>query len=61
MSAKSVDAYSELELNDLLADVSFGDTMARLSSIYQDNAILAGLLADNTMKLILLRRSSKRL
>jgi hypothetical protein len=31
--------------NDLLAGVGFGDTMQRLSSYYQNNAILAGLLA----------------
>lgn len=43
MSAKSVDAFSEW--NDLLAGVGFGDTMERLSSYYQNNAILAGLLA----------------
>jgi len=33
------------EWNDLLAGVGFGDTMQRLSSYYQNNAILAGLLA----------------
>jgi hypothetical protein len=31
--------------NDLLKGVGFGDTMQRLSSYYQNNAILAGLLA----------------
>eukprot|EP00967_Tisochrysis_lutea_P047453 scaffold57785_cov33-Tisochrysis_lutea.AAC.1 len=34
------------EWNDLLAGVGFGDTMQRLSSYYQNNAILAGLLAS---------------
>jgi len=33
------------EWNDLLAGVGFGDTMQRLSTYYQNNAILAGLLA----------------
>jgi hypothetical protein len=42
-AAKSADDNSQW--NDLLAGVGFGDTMQRLSSYYQNNAILAGLLA----------------
>lgn len=42
-TAEKAEQYSEW--NDLLAGVGFGDTMQRLSSYYQNNAILAGLLA----------------
>lgn len=42
-AAKSADDNSQW--TDLLAGVGFGDTMQRLSSYYQNNAILAGLLA----------------
>jgi len=42
-AAKSADENSQW--NDLLDGVGFGDTMQRLSSYYQNNAILAGLLA----------------